>query len=210
MLNCIGSTLLIDLERALSDVANIRDQLATGTVFRGFGPLVIAGSGFLALATGGAQVIWPSAIASNSTTYIFCWIAVAVLVATLIGVSMITRSKRLHGNMAKTMIMGTIQQFLPVCASGAAISAVLLKYAPSSLWILPGLWQVLVAIGIFGSLKMLPKTMSMVGAWYFISGTFVLVFASVDQVPSPWMMAFPFAIGQFLAASILWFESGRG
>jgi hypothetical protein len=199
---------LSDLERALNEVANIRDQLATGTVFRGFGPFVIAGSGVLALATGGVQVIWPSVAASNPTNYVFCWIAVAVLVAVLIGVSVITRSNRLHGNMAKTMIMTAIEQFLPVCASGAAISAVLLKYAPGSLWILPGLWQVLVAIGIFGSLKTLPKSMSLAGAWYFLSGIFVLVFASVDQELSPWMMALPFAVGQFLVASILWLANG--
>ena len=197
-----------DVERALSEVANIRSQLAAGTVFRGFGPIIFAVSGIFALAAGGVQVIWPAVANANPTNFVLCWITVAVLVAGLIGFGMITRSKRLHGSMAEAMIMTTIEQFLPVVAGGAAISAVLLKYAPDSLWILPGLWQVLVAIGIFASLRILHKAMSLAGAWYFVSGVSVLVIASLSMKLTPWMMAIPFSIGQFLIASILWFASG--
>lgn len=197
-----------DVERALSEITNIRSQLAAGTVFRGFGPVIFAVSGVMALVAGGVQTIWPAVGGADQTNYVLCWIAVAVLVSGLIGFGMITRSKRLHGNMAQSMITTTIEQFLPVGAGGAAISAVLLKYSPDTLWTLPGLWQVLVAIGIFASLRTLPRAMSLAGGWYFISGITVLVIASVDQQLTPWMMAIPFSIGQFLIATVLWLAGG--
>ena len=44
-----------DIDRALADITNIRSQLATGTMFRGFGPTVIAVTGLLAIATAANQ-----------------------------------------------------------------------------------------------------------------------------------------------------------
>ena len=41
-------TLMKDIDRALADISDMRNQLAAGTMFRGFGPAVMALSGALA------------------------------------------------------------------------------------------------------------------------------------------------------------------
>jgi hypothetical protein len=74
---------------------------------------------------------------------------------------------------------------------------------------LPGLWQVLVALGIFASVRSLPRTVAIAGAWYFVAGFTVLLLASRSHALSPWTMGMPFAIGQLLLAALLHFASGE-
>jgi hypothetical protein len=83
------------------------------------------------------------------------------------------------------------------------------KFAPETLWMLPGLWQVLVSLGIFASVRSLPRTVAFAGAWYFLAGFTALLLASESHALSPWIMGLPFVIGQLLMAALLHFASGE-
>lgn len=192
-----------DLNKALADIGAIRQQLAAGTVFRGFGPTVVAVSGMLAVAMALLQATWLEISVADPFTYLGCWVGVAFLSAALIGIEMVARSHRHHGGLATEMIVNAIEQFLPAAAAGVAIAAVLATFAPDVLWLLPGLWQVLVALGLFTSLRFLPRTVSIAAAWYFVAGIAVLIIAAKTQALSPWLMGVPFGIGQLLLAAIL-------
>ena len=85
----------------------------------------------------------------------------------------------------------------------------LIQFAPEALWMLPGLWQILVSLGIFASVRSLPRSIALAGAWYFVAGLGVLMLASDGHVLSPWTMGLPFAVGQLLMAAILHFASGE-
>jgi hypothetical protein len=74
---------------------------------------------------------------------------------------------------------------------------------------LPGLWQVLVSLGVFASVRSLPRTIALAGSWYFLSGFTVLLLASQSHALSPWTMGLPFAAGQLLMAALLHFASGE-
>lgn len=198
-----------DLDRALADIANIRSHLAAGTMFRGFGTAVMAFTGFLAVATAGVQTIWPETLAGDALTMLVGWVATAFVSAGVIVAEMLARSRRHHGGLADAMIWNAIQQFLPAGIAGAALGIVLARFAPDSLWILPGLWQLLVALGIFASLRSLPPLITLVGAWYFVAGVAVIIMASSADGLSPWLMGLPFAVGQFLMAAVLHFASGE-
>ena len=78
---------------------------------------------------------------------------------------------------------------------------VLWQFAPEALWMLPGLWQVLVSLGIFASVRSLPRTVAIAGAWYFVAGFAVLMLASRSHALSPWTMGLPFVVGQVLMAA---------
>jgi hypothetical protein len=192
-----------DLDKALADIGNIRQQLATGTLFRGFGPTVIALSGLLALATAAGQTAWSGVTASDPTTFLGVWFAAAVASCVLIGAEMVARTRRHHDGLGDAMLINAVEHFLPSGAAGAAIGIVILKFAPQSAWLLPGIWQMLVSVGIFASVRFLPRSVAIAGAWYFLAGMTVLMMASQNQELTPWAMGVPYGIGQFLIAAIL-------
>lgn len=198
-----------DVDRALADITSIRSQLAAGTMFRGYGPAVMAITGILAIATAGAQTIWPAQLAGDPVTLLACWIAAALVSAGLVGSEMLARSRRHHGGLADAMILSAMEKFMPAGLAGFAIGYVLFEFAPEAMWILPGLWQILVGLGIFASVRSLPRSIALVGAWYFLAGIAVLIVASSSREITPWMMGLPFAVGQFLMAAVLHLASAE-
>ena len=193
-----------DLDKALADIVAIRAQLARGDAFCGFGPSAIAATGVLALGTALAQHAWLDAPTGQPLLFLGGWIATALASAGLIGTEMRARSRRDHAGLTDTAIVNAVEQFLPAGAAGALLALVLVRVSPESLWMLPGLWQVLVSLGLFASVRSLPKGVALPGAWYMVAGLAVLMLASTDHALSPWTMGLPFAIGQFLMAAILY------
>jgi len=198
-----------DLDKALGDILTIRSQIAAGTAFRGYGPAAVAITGGLALLTAVIQALWLDDPTGYPLTFFMSWLATAALSAALIWIEMQARSRRLHSGLADAMIHQAVEQFLPAGVAGALLAVVLWKFAAESLWLLPGLWQILVSLGVFASVRSLPRSVAFGGAWYFVTGFAVLVLASTTHALSPWTMGLPFALGQFLMAGLLHFASGE-
>jgi len=197
-----------DIRKALADIDDIRSQIATTTTFRGFGPAALAASGGLALFTALAQDLTRVDANAAPLGFFLTWIAVATFSVGLIGAEMIVRSRRHHGGMADAMIHQAIQQFLPAGAAGAALAAIIARFSPDSLWLLPGLWSIFVSLGLFAALASLPRGAIFAGAWYFVAGFAVLMIAALEHTLSPWMMGLPFAVGQCLLAFVVHRVSG--
>lgn len=197
-----------DLDKALADIFAIRSQIAAGTAFRGYGPAAVAVTGGLALLTALMQGLWLDDPTAHPLPFFSVWAATAVVSATLIWIEMRARSRRHHSGLADAMVYQAVEQFLPAGAAGAAFAAMLWFFAPETLWMLPGLWQVLVGIGVFASVRTLPRTVALAGAWYFVAGFIALMQASQSHALSPWTMGLPFVIGQLLMAALLHFASG--
>ena len=198
-----------DLDKALDDILAIRSQIAAGTAFRGYGPATVAATGGIALLTAVLQSQWLTDQTGQPLAFLASWTAAAVLSAILILVEMRARSQRHHSGLADAMIHQAVEQFLPACIAGVLLAFMLWKFAPDTLWMLPGLWQLLVGLGIFASVRTLPRTVALAGAWYFVAGFAVLLLASQTHALSPWTMGLPFAVGQLLAAALLYFASGE-
>jgi hypothetical protein len=197
-----------DLDKALADIIAIRSQIAAGTAFRGYGPATVAATGGVALFTAVAQYFWLVNPSTQPVAFFFGWIAAALLSAALIWVEMQARSRRHHSGLADAMIHQAVEQFLPAGIAGLLLAVMLWKFAAEALWMLPGLWQVLVSLGVFASVRSLPRSVALAGAWYFIAGFIVLLLSSHSHGLSPWTMGLPFVIGQSLLAAILYFASG--
>ncbi len=82
---------------------------------------------------------------------------------------------------------------------------VVVRFAPLSVWMLPGLWQVIFSLGVFASCRFLPRQMFLVGMWYLASGLICIAVGREDASLSPWLMGVPFGIGQLLVAAVLRF-----
>ncbi|MCK5933260.1 MAG: hypothetical protein KAG89_13935 [Fulvimarina manganoxydans] len=198
----------MDHRKALADIDDIRNQLAASTTFQGFGPAALTATGGLALLMTLLQATMLAPMAADPIAFFSSWIAVAVVATALIGAEMLVRSRRHHSGLADAMILQAVQQFLPSGAAGAAIAAILLRFAPDAVWMLPGLWQILVGIGIFSAAHSLPKAANLGAAWYFIAGCVVLMLASQSHALSPWAMGIPFAVGQLLMAAVIFLAGG--
>ena len=199
-----------DLDRALEDIGTIRTQLARGIEFRGLGPATVAATGVLAIIGALCQGTWIEAPAAALPRYLTLWIGVAALAIVLIGAETVTRSRRLHSALADDMILAAVEQFIPALAAGALLSAVLLQYVPDSAALLPGLWQVVYALGIFASSRFLPRVTLWAGVWYLLCGLAVIALARGEASLSPWCMGLPFGAGQLGSAILLYRALGNG
>ena len=198
-----------DLDKALADIFTIRSQIAAGTAFRGYGPATVAATGGIALATVLIQVLWLDDPTGHPLVFFSGWAGTALVSGALIWIEMRARSRRHHSGLADAMVLQAVEQFLPASVAGALLAVMLWKFAPEVLWMLPGLWQVFVSLGVFASVRSLPRTVAIGGAWYFVAGFATLLLASQSHALSPWTMGMPFVIGQLLMAAILHFASGE-
>lgn len=192
-----------DLGKALTDIKAMRSQIARSTEFRGLGPVTVAATGVFALTAAVAQSIWIENPSEDILAYLGLWIATAALSAFVIGVEVFTRSQRVHSGLAEEMIQAAIEQLLPAMVAGALLTVVLARAAPQSLWMLPGLWQIVLSLGVFACCRLLPAPLIAVGVWYLATGLACLAFANGEHAFSPWAMGAPFAVGQFLAAILV-------
>lgn len=183
-----------DLDKALADIVEIKSRLARSSEFLGLGPVALAASGALAFLVAMAQSILPGA--TEPVAYFAGWVATAVAACALIGAEMLRRAHRHHVGLADQMIREAVLHFIPAGVAGAALLAFFAQFAPGHLWLVPGLWLILVSLGIFAAARSLPPGMIYAGAWYFLSGFTVLLLAAIGHALNPWSMGLPFALGQ--------------
>jgi hypothetical protein len=191
-----------DLHNALGDISNIRKQMARSTQFRGYGPATLAGTGVGALIAAAAQGFWLPEPANHVQAYLSLWIGTAVLSSAFAGVQIYTRTRRLHSGLSDEMIRTAVEQFMPAVGAGMLITGVLVRYVPSVLWMLPGIWQVIYSLGVFASCRFLPRPMIAAGAWYLLTGLVCLALGNFRAL-APWTMGLAFGAGQLFVAGIL-------
>jgi hypothetical protein len=170
--------------------------------------MTLAATGAASLAAAGLQAIWLPDPIRNIPAYLAIWISTAALSAALIGTEMYARTRRIHSGLADEMIRMAVEQFLPSAAAGALMTAVLVRYAPTALWMLPGLWQIVFSLGVFSSCRFLPRPMVAAGIWYLFTGLYCLTLGDARAF-SPWAMAIPYGAGQLLVAAILFLTARK-
>jgi len=191
-----------EVEDALSQLAFIQDRFAASTRFRGLAPFAVATTGVIAILVATTETIGPDAGLAG-WGFVPTWIATAAVAVLLIGVEALGRARRLHAGMADMMLASTLRLLLPFGAAGVVMTFVIMHVAPDVAWILPGLWQMLVALMGFSAIGTLPKTIVWPAAWYFLTGTTTLLLGAYSGTPEPWMMGVPFGVGQLLVAFVL-------
>ena len=195
-----------DLAKALGDISRIRRQVAGTTEFRGYGPATLLSTGVLAGIAAAIQATWLNDPANHFSQYLGIWMATAVASACLTGAQMLTRARRMHSSLSNGMIRMAVEQFLPSAVAGALITVVIVRSAPGSAWMLPGIWQVIFSLGVLASCRFLPRWMAVPGAWYMLTGLTCLALGD-SRALSPWAMGIPFVVGQALVAAVLFLRA---
>jgi len=192
-----------DLDRALTDISLIREQLARGSEFRGYGPLTVGVTGILALVVAAAQSHWLPAPESHVQGYLYLWVSTAAVSFALILLEAVFRSRRAHAGLALSMLQSALEQFLPAIVAGGLLTVALQVAEPADSWTLPGLWQLIFSLGVFASCRFLPRLIFIVGIWYLCCGLVCLALLGPVRALSPEAMGIPFGIGQLLVAAVL-------
>ncbi len=198
----------MDLNKALSEIGDIRNQIAGQTLFQGFGPVVVVATGLVAVVVGLLQTLLPDPFAASRAGFLQVWIVAAVLAALLVAGHMLTRVQRLHGSQGGAMLNRIFEQLMPSFFVVSVITFAVFRFAAEFLNALPGLWLLLAALAVFTMTVSLGQLVRWVAIWYFVSGTVVLMVGlqQATAVMSPWLIAVPFAVGQFAMAAVLKFE----
>lgn len=197
-----------DVREALSEIRSIRGHMARYTEFRGYGPITLTGTGVLAIVLAALQKHWAIDLEHEPARFLAMWIGAAAVSLTFIGIETFARARRIHSSLAMQMLHAALEQFLPAIVAGILLTAVVARAAPQSLWMLPGLWQMLFSLGVFASCRFLPRATFSVGVWYLATGMACLALGR-DALASPWEMGIPFGVGHLLVAGVLQFGYRR-
>jgi len=194
----------MELRDALTQISEIRRQMARTEVFRGYRAVPVAFSGLLALGAATIQSVWIVAPLEQVQAYLALWVAAAAASSIGAGTEMILRARQSLSPWRREITWLAIEQFLPCLVAGGLLTFVLVRSATESVWMLPGLWQILYSLGVFASCRLLPRATFAVAVFYLASGLTCLALARGTAAFSPWAMGLPFGCGQLLAAAVLY------
>lgn len=194
----------MELRDALTQISEIRQQMARTEVFRGYRALPVAFSGVLAFLAAIFQLTSLRDAEQQLPAYLGLWTGAAVLSAFAAGLEMIIRARASMSKLRREVTQLAVEQFLPCLAAGALLTVVIVRTERPCVWMLPGLWQMFFSLGVFASCRLLPRATFGVAVFYLISGALTLTLARGQYALSPWAMGIPFGVGQFYAAGVLY------
>jgi len=198
------------LRDALSQISEIRQQMSNAQVFRGYRSATTAFTGALALAAAVVQAAWVPDPARQLIAYLAVWCSAALVGIVVVGAEMVLRCRRAGSPLQSQITRVVADQFMPSIVAGGLLTLVVAKFAADCLWMLPGLWAILFALGIFASRRFLPRTIAVPAGYYLLAGLYCL---TLDHMPfaalSPWTMGLLFGVGQLLTGAVLYWSLER-
>lgn len=197
----------VDVGRALSQIAEIHQQIAKGELYRGYRSMPVAASGLIGIAAASLQ---PRDLAlRDPVAFVLYWCVVAA-VAGLVGVSEIAYNYVAREDEAdRRRTRQVVGQFMPSVLGAAAISASFVHLSAGLVHLLPGLWSICFGIGVFASRPYLPRASGFVALFYYAAGVLLLWRARGPESLSGWWVGATFGVGQLLAALVLYWNLER-
>lgn len=187
---------MTELERALLDIAEVRERLAMTQRFRGYSGAAAIASGCFAIAAGIVQLVLGAGGPANSydaRLYAAIWL-VCGTAAFIVNYGSIAHwfvSDASARDRWQTRTVGLA--ILPAIALGAAFTLALLVRGDYSF--LPGVWYGCYGVGLFASRTMLPRGVLPISAFFLAAGI-ALLFAPSAIGLQWWVLPLGFGIGQ--------------
>ena len=194
----------MDLQQALSDLAEVRDRLAHVQRFEGYsGPAAFA-SGVAALLAGYVQFVLaprpstPAALHAYVTIWMSCLAAALVLNYGAVAVWVLKH----RGPGAQSQFRTAARSIAPSVVLGGALTVALLDHGAYGL--LPGTWFALYALGLFASRGAIPPaTLPVIFAFSALALIFLVTRFSADSL-AWWVMPLGFGLGQIAIGTLIW------
>lgn len=186
---------MTDIERAMLDIAEVRDRLAMTQRFRGISGVAAIASGGFAIAAGVLQALlvpMPHG-AYDSRVYASIWLVcgTAAMILNYGSIAHWFVSDASARDRWQTRTVGLA--ILPALTLGAAITLALLNRGAFSY--LPGVWYGCYGVGLFASRMMLPRDVLPIAAFFLAAGI-ALLFSPAAIALAWWVLPIGFGIGQ--------------
>ncbi|MBV9148507.1 MAG: hypothetical protein JO024_01475 [Candidatus Eremiobacteraeota bacterium] len=193
---------MTELERALADIAEVRERLAVAQRFRGYSALAAAISGLFAVVAGAVQalLIGTPANAHDGRVYFAIWfVCCAASVAVNYGaIAQWFVNDASARERWQTRTVGL--SILPAVILGAALSFGVLRVQEFSL--LPGVWFGCYGVGLFASRLTVPRAVLPIAGAFVAIGA-ALLFAPPSLSLQWWIPAVGFGIAQLMIAVLV-------
>jgi hypothetical protein len=199
----------MDHRQALNEVQSIRLALSASQTWCCFRAITIALTGVTGIVAGILQPFFVSDIAQHAWMFVGYWFAVAVLNLTAVYLEIVWRAHRFPSLLVQGQSRSILLQFLPSLLIGSIATLALLSRAPDLVVLLPGLWCLFFAAGIFACLRNMPDGLGWVALYYASAGALLCIFASATWLESGAAVGLSFGLGQIATGGILWRKQGH-
>ena len=192
---------MTDLERALADIAEVRERLGHVQRFRGYSGLAAVASGCFAIAAGGVQLVLVPQVQTQHQGHLYfaLWF-VCCAASVLVNYGAIAHwyvNDATARDRWQTATVGL--SMIPALVLGAMLSFAMLR--ASLFGFLPGVWYGCYGAGLFASRTMVPRAVVPIAAAFMIAGM-GLLFVPPAIALQWWVLPAGFGAGQ-LAIGII-------
>lgn len=193
---------MTDLERALADIAEVRERLGHMQRFRGYSALAAIASGIFALAAGGVQLLLVPAVTTphQGHVYFALWF-VCCAASVLVNYGAIAHwyvNDATARDRWQTTTVGL--SMIPALILGAMLSFALLR--ANLFAFLPGVWYGCYGVGLFASRTMVPRAVVPIAAAFMVAGI-GLLFVPPAIALQWWVLPAGFGAGQLSIGFII-------
>lgn len=196
----------MELQRALSDLAEVRDRLVRVQRFEGYSAAAAIASGAAALAAGCVQrqmvplPVMPAALHQYVTIWMTC---LAVALALNYG-AVAVWVWRHRGPGASSGFRSAARSIAPSVVLGGLLTVALIDRGAYAL--LPGTWFALYSLGLFASRDVIPESTLPVTLGFVALAALFLVSPLQGAALAWWVMPFGFGLGQIAVGGLIWRE----
>ncbi|HZZ64611.1 MAG TPA: hypothetical protein VFE17_03865 [Candidatus Baltobacteraceae bacterium] len=188
---------MTDLERALADIAEVRERLGHAQRFRGYSGIAAMTSGVFAVAGGVVQALLVPTVSTvhQGHLYVALWL-VCCAAAVLVNYGAIAHwyvNDATARDRWQTATVG--YSILPALVLGATLSIALLRLNLYTL--LPAVWYGCYGVGLFASRTTLPRPVVLIASGFLLAGI-GLLFVPAFIALSWWVLPLGFGLGQIL------------
>ena len=200
----------MDVERAAADLAEVRLRLATLQRFDGVSGQAAIASGVIACAAGAFQrsVIPLPRNDHEEMLYLVIWLScLAIALAINYGaiLSWLSHERRVG---ARGQVRNVGRTILPAIVIGGVLTASLVMHHEAAM--LPGVWCLCYALGLFASKAMLPQSVVAIASCFTFFGGVLLLVPITAQTLVWWVMPLAFGLGQVAIGACLLRDAAAG
>ena len=194
----------MELQRALSDLAEVRDRLVRVQRFEGYSAAAAIASGVGALVAGVVQRLTDPLPASPEALhrYVVIWMGcLAVALALNYGAAAAWLSRH-RGPAAASGFRSAARSIAPSILLGGLLTVALIDRSAYAL--LPGTWFALYSLGLFASRAAIPESTLAVTVGFGALAALFLVSPLQQIALAWWVMPLGFGLGQIAVGTLIW------